>query len=149
MAFPSSGLFVPTIVGCLNGAIPLDLDALTNKVALYTDSVTGANLISDTAYGIGVWASNESTGASYTAGGLTLANATWSHTSGGIVVWDSTVDPAWYNVTVTAHGALYYAPYASNVAIVAQNFGADVSAVSGAFIIQLPNTGIFSLDLIP
>ena len=60
MAFPSSGLFVATFVDALDTTqLALDLDLETHKVALYTNSLTGADLVTDTAYGVGAWASND------------------------------------------------------------------------------------------
>jgi hypothetical protein len=150
MAFPSSGLFVPTFVSALTGTIVLDLDLLTHKVALYTNTVTGADLTTDTAYGVGAWASNEVVGAGYTAGGYTLANTTFAHTAAGVVVWDNTVDPNWTTATITARGGLYYADaLTGNNAIVAQTFGADITSTAGTFTIQLASGGIFSIDFVP
>ena len=151
MAFPSSGLFVPTFVSALNGGIVLDLDLLTHKVALYTNSVTAADLTTDTAYGVGAWASNEvPNGSGYTTGGYTLANTTYAHTAAGVVVWDNTVDPNWTTATITARGGLYYADaLAGNNAIVAQTFGADITSTAGTFTIVLASGGIFSIDYVP
>tara|TARA_R110000868_G_scaffold193153_4_gene437853 strand:+ start:225 stop:689 length:465 start_codon:yes stop_codon:yes gene_type:complete len=154
MAFPSSGLFVPTFVSALNGTIVLDLDVLTHKVALYTNAMTTADLTTDTAYNVGAWATaNEVTGTGYTAGGYTLANTTFTHTTAGVVVWDNTVDPNWTTATITARGALYYADaLAGNNAIVAQTFGADITSTAGTFTIALaaPASGaIFSIDFVP
>ena len=77
MAFPSSGLFVATFVDVLDTTqLALDLDLETHKVALFTNSVTGADLTTDTAYGVGAWASNEvPNGSGYTTGGSTLKAA--------------------------------------------------------------------------
>jgi hypothetical protein len=152
MAFPSSGLFVPTFVSALNGGIVLDLDLLTHKVALYTNAVTGADLTTDTAYNAGAWlsSSNEVVGTGYTAGGYTLANTTFAHTAAGVVVWDNTVDPNWTTATITARGGLYYADaLTGNNAIVAQTFGADITSTAGTFTIQLASGGIFSIDFVP
>lgn len=151
MAFPTSALCVPTFVSALNGGIALDLDVLTHKVALFTNSVTGADLTTDTAYGVGAWAANEvPNGSGYTTGGYTLANTTWAHTAGGVVVWDNTVDPNWTTATFTARGGLYYADaLAGNNIICAQTFGADITATGGTFTITLAAGGIFSIDFVP
>ena len=151
MAFPSSGLFVPTFVTALNGTIALDLDLATHKVALFTNSMGAANLETDTAYGVGVWAANEvPNGSGYTTGGYTLANTTWAHTAGGVVMWDNTVDPSWAGASFTARGGLYYADaLAGNQGIVAQTFGADITATGGTFLITLAGGGIFSIDFVP
>jgi hypothetical protein len=150
MAFPTSGLFVATFVDALDTTqLALDLDLDTHKVALYTNSVTGADLTTDTAYGVGAWASNEVTGTGYTVGGATLVGTTFLHTSGGVVVWDAT-DPSWSTSTITARGALYYADVlAGNNAIVAQTFGADITSTAGTFLITLAAGGIFSIDFVP
>lgn len=151
MAFPSSGLFVPTFVSALNGGIVLDLDLLTHKVALYTNAMTTADLTTDTAYNAGAWSTtNEVVGTGYTAGGYTLANTTYAHTAAGVVVWDNTVDPNWTTATITARGALYYAnALTPKAAIVAQTFGADITSTAGTFTIVLASGGIFSIDFVP
>lgn len=150
MAFPTSGLFVPTFVGALGTAqLALDLDLETHKVALFTNSLATADLTTDTAYGVGVWAANEVVGTGYTAGGATLTGTTWAHTSGGVVMWDAT-DPSWATATITARGALYYADaLAGNNAIMAQTFGADITSTAGTFLITLAAGGIFSIDFVP
>lgn len=151
MAFPSSGLFVATFVSALNGGIVLDLDLTTHKVALFTNSMGAADLTTDTAYGVGVWAANEvANGSGYTTGGYTLAATTWAHTAAGVVKWDNTTDPNWTTASFTARGGLYYADaLAGNNAIVAQTFGADVTATNGTFTIQLDTNGIFTIDFVP
>lgn len=151
MAFPSSGLFVPTFVDAWDTTqLALDLDLDTHKVALFTNSLTGADLTTDTAYGVGAWASNEvPNGSGYTTGGATLTGTTILHTSGGVVVWDAT-DPSWSTATITARGALYYADVlAGNNAIMAQTFGADIVSTAGTFLITLAAGGIFSVDFVP
>jgi hypothetical protein len=151
MAFPASGLFVPTFADILDTTqLALDLDLETHKVALFTNSLTGADLTTDTAYGVGAWASNEvANGSGYTTGGAAFTGTTWAHTSGGVIVWDGT-DPSWSTATFTARGALYYADaLAGNNAIVAQTFGADITATAGTFLITLAAGGVFSLDVVP
>lgn len=146
MAFPStSGVFVPTFVNSLNGVASLNLTGSIN-VALYTNSVTGANLTTDTAYGTGAWASNEVLGTGYTAGGTALVSPTWAHTTGGIVVWDA-ADTYWSTATIIARGALYYVA-ADSRAIFAQTFGADIQTIAGTFTIQYDGAGIFNIDCI-
>lgn len=151
MAFPSSGLFVATFVDALDASqLALDLDLETHKVALYTNSVTGADLVTDTAYGVGAWGSNEvANGGGYTTGGVALTGTTFLSTGSGVVVWDAT-DPSWATATITARGALYYADaLAGNNAIVAQTFGADIVSTGGTFLITLAAGGIFSIDFVP
>ena len=152
MAFPASALFVPTFADALDTTqLALDLDLETHKIALFTNSVTGADLTTDTAYGVGAWASNEvANGNGYTTGGITLTGTSWAHTSLGVVVWDATTDPSWASATFTARGALYYADVlAGNNGIVAQTFGADIVSTGGTFLVQLAAGGIFSIDFVP
>ena len=151
MAFPSSGLFVPTFVDVLDTTqLALDLDLETHKVALFTNSVTGADLVTDTAYGVGAWASNEvANGSGYTTGGVALTGTTWLSTGAGVVVWDAT-DSSWAASTITARGCLIYADaLAGNNAIAALTFGADIVSTAGTFLITWAAGGIFSVDLIP
>jgi hypothetical protein len=151
MAFPSSGLFVATFVDVLDTTqLALDLDLETHKVALFTNSLSTADLTSDTAYGSGVWASNEvANGNGYTTGGAAFTGTTWTHSAGGVVLWDGT-DPSWSTATFTARGALYYADaLAGNNAICAQTFGADITATAGTFLITLAAGGVFSIGFVP
>lgn len=152
MAFPTpSGLFVNTFTLALSGGLVLDLDLLTHKVALFTDAIASPNLITDVGYGTAPWTTTEvAASGSYVAGGYTLANTSWSHTSAGIVVWDNTQDPNWTSATITARGALYYADaLAGNNGICAQTFTNDVTSTAGTFTISLATGGIFSIDFVP
>jgi hypothetical protein len=151
MAFPSSGLFVPTFADAMDTTgLVLNLDLDTHKVALYTNSVTGADLTTDTAYGVGAWGSNEvPNGSGYTTGGALFTGTTYAHTAAGVIMWDGT-DPSWATSTITARGALYYADaLAGNNAIVAQTFGADIASTGGTFLITLAAGGVFSIDFVP
>lgn len=151
MAFPASGLFVATFVDALDATqLALDLDLDTHKVALFTNSVVSPDLTTDTAYGVGPWASNEvANGGGYATGGIALTGTTFLHTAGGVVVWDAT-DPSWASSTITARGALYYADVlAGNNAIMAQTFGADIVSTAGTFLITLAAGGLFSIDFVP
>jgi hypothetical protein len=131
------------------GTIVLNFDLETHRVALYTNSLGAADLTTDTAYGVGVWASNEVVGTGYTAGGALLTSTTYAHTSGGVVMWDA-ADPSWATSTITARGALYYADaLAGNQIIVAQTFGADIVSTGGTFLVTLAAGGIMSVDWVP
>ena len=80
--------------------------------------------------------SDEVTGAGYSAGGVTLTNATPT-TSGTTAIADFN-DPAWAASTVTARGALLYNSSASNKAIAVIDFGADKVTSGATFIVILP-----------
>lgn len=149
MAFPASGLFVPTQVTAGNGTIVLNYDLETHRVALYTNSVAAPDLTVDTAYGVAPWNANEVVGTGYTAGGALLTSTTYAHTSGGVVMWDA-ADPSWSTATITARGALYYADaLAGNQGILAQTFGADIVSTAGTFLITLAAGGLMSVDWVP
>jgi hypothetical protein len=150
MAFPASALCVPTFVTAGTGTIVLNLDLETHKGALYTDSVTGADLTTDTAYGVGAWASNElPNGSGYTTGGNALLNTVWVHTSAGVVKWDFD-NPTWASATWTARGLLCYADaLAGNQIICALNFGANVPVSNGTFEVQIATAGAYTIDYVP
>jgi hypothetical protein len=146
MAFPSSRLAVATFVDVLDTTqLALDLDLETHKVALFNDSVTGADLLTDTAYGVGAWASNESSGTGYTAGGALLTGTTFVHSGSGVMTFDAT-DSSWATSTITARGGLIYADaLAGNNIIVAVNFAANFTSTAGTFLVQWAGGGIFTI----
>lgn len=100
------------------------------KIALYTSSATlGA---STTAYS----ATNEVSGAGYSAGGATLTNVT--PTTSGTTAFTDFADVTWSSSTITARGALIYNSTDSNRAVCVLDFGSDVSSSSGDFTISFP-----------
>ena len=111
-----------------------DLDTDTIKIALYTSSAT-LNATT-TAYAT----TNEVSGAGYTAGGVTLANASVinNSTSG---CFDSD-DPSWTSATFTARGALIYNDTtAGNNSVAVLDFGGDFTVSSGTFRVVFPAPG--------
>ena len=154
MAFPSSGIFAATMTDVFDTSqAALDLDLETHQVALYTDSVTGANLDTDTAYGVGAWASNEvPNGTGYTTGGELLTGTTFTAAT-GVTTWDAT-DTPWTSSTFSSvRGCLIYAAaLASPVAdagIIALNFGSDYGVTSGTFTVQWHTSGILTVNWTP
>lgn len=102
----------------------------TVKTALYTSSATlGA---STTAYS----STNEISGAGYTAGGATMANAT-PVTSGTTAIYDW-ADVSWTSASFTANGSESYNSSKSNKAIFIIAFGSDQTVTAGTFTIQWP-----------
>lgn len=102
----------------------------TFKLALFVSAATlGAGT---TAYS----ATNESSGANYTAGGnnLTRIDPTSSGTTGFVDFADLTFT----NVTITARGCLIYNSTDSNKAVSAHDFGSDKTATAGDFVITMP-----------
>lgn len=151
MAFPSSALAVATFVDALDTTqLAVDLDLETHKVALFTNSVTGADLTTDASYGVGAWASNEvANGSGYTTGGVAITTTVFVHTAGGVVKFDCD-DPSWATASFTARGGLYYCDaLANNNIILAQTFGADFTATAGTFTIQQNASGLFTIDFVP
>lgn len=107
-----------------------DLDTDTIKMALFTSSATlGA---STTAYST----TDEVSGTGYTAGGNTLASPVI--TSSGTTAYVDFADTTWTTASFTARGALIYNASKSNRAIAVLDFGADKTASSGDFVVQMP-----------
>lgn len=152
MAFPSSGLFVATMVDVGDTTqLTMDLDLDTSKVALFTNSLTGADLVTDVGYGAGAWASNEvPNGSGYTTGGELLTGTTYTSQGAGVVRYDAT-DTPWTSSTFSSvRGCLNYLdPLAGNNGIIAINFGADYAVTAGTFTIQWNASGIYTIDFIP
>jgi hypothetical protein len=152
MPFPTSGLFVATYVDVFDTTqLAIDLDLDTHKVALYTNSLTGADLVTATAYGVGAWAANEvPNGSGYTTGGNLLTGTTYVSSGAGVTTWDAT-DTPWTTSTFSAvRGCLIYADaLAGNNAIIALTFGADFAVTAGTFTIQWNASGIYTVDWVP
>lgn len=103
----------------------------TFKLALYTNSATFN--AATTAY----TASNEVSGAGYTAGGGTLTNVT--PTSSGTTAFADFADLTFSSATITARGALIYNDTAAgNPSCIVLDFGSDQSSTSGDFTIVFP-----------
>jgi hypothetical protein len=144
MAF-ASGLYVATVRDALKNAIALDLDAGTDKCALYTNTLTPNFDTDPSSYST----TNEVTGTGYTAGGLTVTSPTVTGAS-GILTYDA-ADLSWATSTISnARGTIIYADALTPKAlIVAVNFGADYSTTAGTFQITWNAGGIFTIDLVP
>lgn len=120
-------------VGLLNGDFDFGTGTTqTFKIALYTSA---ANLsASTTAYS----ATNEASGAGYTAGGQALSVSVVP-TSTGITAFLSFSDVTWSVTTLIARGALIYkADGVTNPAIAVLDFGEDKQTNAGDFIIDFP-----------
>ena len=109
MAVTVSGLFLPTWLDVLDTTqLALDLDLETHKVALFNNTIT-PNFSTDTAYGVGTYATNEITGTGYTAGGATLTTTTVTESPAGTLMWDA-ADVAWAGSTLTGVRHLHHRP---------------------------------------
>jgi len=108
-----------------------DFGADTFKIALFTSAATlGA---STTAYA----ATNETTGAGYTAGGNALTVST-TPTSSGTTAYISYANTTWSTASITARGALIYNSTNANKAVAVLDFGADKTSTAGDFTINFP-----------
>lgn len=103
----------------------------TYKIALFTNAASLDH--TTTAYS----ATNEASGAGYSAGGIALSG--FSVNSSGKTAWlDWTTDPSWSSSTITARYALIYNSSQSNKAVCVIDFGSDKSSSNGEFQIGLP-----------
>ena len=103
----------------------------TFKMALY---VAAATLdATTTAYS----ASNEASGAGYSAGGFTLTNVDPS-TSGTTAMVTFSANPTWTSATFSASQALIYNTSASNKAVAVLDFGGTQTVTVGDFVVTLP-----------
>ncbi len=103
------------------------------KIALYTNSATLDN--STTAYS----ATNEVSGAGYTAGGETL---TATVTQIGNYALLDFADISWTSATFTCRGALVYNSSKSNKSIFVLDFGTDKTVSSGTLAVQFPTADV-------
>ena len=107
----------------------------TFKLALYT------NLASFTAATTAYTATNEVSGAGYTAGGGTLTNVT--PTTSGTTAFTDFADLTFTSATITAAGALIYNDTAAgDPVVVVLDFGGDKSSTSGDFTIVFPTADL-------
>lgn len=149
MAINNSGLFLPTWIDILDTTqLAINLDLITHKVALFTDSIT-PNFSSDTAYGVAPYNANEVSGTGYTSGGVVLLGTAVTDVT-GTLKWDGD-DVSWSTSTITnAKGALIYADaLTGNNAIVLVNLGSNYSTSAGTLLVSWNASGIFNIDLTP
>jgi hypothetical protein len=150
VAVTVSGLFVSTWIDIVDASqLAIDLSLTTNKVALFTNSIT-PNFSTDTAYAVAPYNANEVSGTGYTAGGAAVASPTVTESPTGSLMYDL-ADSAWTTSTITgARCALLYSNALSpKAAICLVNFGADYSTVAGTFTITYASSGMFAIDLTP
>lgn len=116
-------------VGVTRGATTAD----TFKAALYLASATYN--ASTTAYS----ATGEVSGTNYTAGGVTITNATAPNTSGTTAFWTPSAAFSWSTVTLsTAFDAvLVYNSTQSNKAVSVHTFGSQ-TVTAGNFTLTMP-----------
>lgn len=148
MAVTVSGLYYNTFHDILfSQQLAVDLSLTTNKVALYTNSLT-PNFDSDTGYSAAPYTSNEISGTGYTAGGAAVTSPAIADSPTGTLAF-SIGNVSWTTSTITnARCALLYAAALTNKNCVAlTNFGADYSTSAGTFTIQWATAGLFTIQL--
>ena len=151
MAATASGLYVLNWIDILDATqLAVDLSLTTNKVALFTSSITAPNFSTDTAYGVAPYNANEASGTGYTSGGNVVASPTVTESPTGTLMYDI-ADSSWATSTITnAQFALVYADaLAGNNAIVGIYLGGIYSTVAGTFLITWAAGGVFTIDLVP
>lgn len=144
MAFPASKMFKPIFKAALENTAAIDLNSDVIKCALYPNSITGTfDFDADAGYGTAPWTTAaETTGTGYTAGGATLATPAVTIAS-GVLKFDAG-DASWASSSITARGGLVYDD-TLDYGIVAVNFGADFTSVSGTFTVQWNASGILTI----
>jgi hypothetical protein len=150
VAVTVSGLFVLNWIDIVDASqLAVDLSLTTNKVALFTNTIT-PNYSTDTAYAVAPYNANEISGTGYTAGGAAVASPTITESPTGTLMYDL-ADVSWTTSTITnARCSLFYAnALAPKAAICLVNFGADYSTSAGTFTIQWAAGGMFNIDLTP
>lgn len=125
----TQGMCTSFKVQLLNGVHNFSAD--TFKMALYTSSATIGE--STTAYS----ATNEASGANYTAGG-NIIYVDVQPTSGGNTAYVSFSNTTWTTATITAAGAMIYNNSKSNAAVCVLNFGGDKTSTAGNFSVNFP-----------
>jgi len=120
-----------------------DMDADTFRCALFTSSHTpdaGQTVLADL--------TSEASGTGYTAGGVTLANVTWT-TVDTTAVLDAD-DPSWTDASVTARYAVIYksgeANGLTNPLVCLLDFGEDKGVTAGTFTVTFNASGILVLS---
>src|SRR5262245_56149537 len=151
-AFSSSGMYVTPWIDIFDASqLAVDFSLTTHKWALYTNTLT-PNFSTDASYS----SSNEISGTNYTAGGRTIAagggSPTTTESPTGTIMYDQN-DMTWPTATFTARGGILYADAlttpTADALIVAQTYGADITATAGTFTIQFNSLGVLTLDITP
>jgi hypothetical protein len=152
-AITASGLFIPTWLDLLDTTqLAIDLDLETHKGALFTDAVV-PNFSTDTAYAVAPYNASETSGGSWTSGGVALTTTVFTEAVSGKGVFDGADVSVATTDIASAMGYLLYADVlVGNNAICLVDFITAVSTTNGTFTITwtAPGSGgIFNIDLTP
>jgi hypothetical protein len=119
----------------LLGVHDLETDDIKMALFLATADLGAATTVYTT--------TGETSGAGYTAGGLTLTGVTVL--TSGTTAYVDFADPSWNPANFTARGALIYNASKSNKAIAVLDFGSDKTTTT-TFTVQMPaNTATSAL----
>jgi hypothetical protein len=150
VAVTQSGLYGATLHDILfSQQLAVDLSLTTNKVALYTNSITpNFALAGDTGYSAAPYTTNEIAGTGYTAGGAAVASPTLTESPTAYLAFGM-ANVAWTTSTITnARCAYVYANALTNKnGICLITFGADYSTTAGTFTVQWASGGLWAIQL--
>lgn len=150
MAVTASGLYYLTfrdILGTAQTAVDLDSET-TNKIALYTNSIT-PNFDTDTTQAAAPYNANEATGTNWAAGGVVLTTTGFSVTTGTLAWTAANVSVASTTLTGVRAGLIYGLATTTKSCVCLVNFTSDYSTNNGTFAITWNGSGIFTIDLTP
>jgi len=149
MAITAQGLFGLTFMDAWDTTqLALDLDLETHKGALFTDTVT-PDFTTDTAYNVSPYDANETSGGSWSAGGIALTGTALT-VAAGTMKYDATDVSVATSTVTNAMGYLLYADaLGGNNAILLVDFETAVTTSSGTLQITWDAAGIFTWDYTP
>ncbi len=155
MAWTISGFFTQGIADIFADTVAFDWTSGTWNVALFNDTAVPDFTVTAalSAYGAGVWASNEVSGAGWAAGGPVLAGGSLTKESPGAgqTKLDATDQSETSTTLVAAEGCLLYkGSLASPVVdqgLLAIDFGAPFSTTNGTFAITWDTNGVAYFDV--
>ncbi len=155
MAFGGSGFFTQSFVDLIDGTALLLWGSATWNIALFNDTATPDFTVTaaNSAYGVGVWATNEVSGTGWSAGGPTLVTTSPVKESpaAGQVIMDATDVSETATTLVNAEGCLIYrgsltTPVVDQGLIVV-DFGAAYSTTNGTFAVTFDTNGVAYHDI--
>ena len=155
MAFSGSGFFTASLVDLFAQTAAIDWGTATWNIALFNNSATPDFTVAsaNTAYGVGVWSTNEVTGTGWSAGGPTLTTAApeAEQPAAGQVRLDATDVSETGTTLSAARGCLIYmgslATPVVDQGFVVVDFGADYSTTAGTFAVTWDANGVGYFDI--
>ncbi len=149
MTVTASALFGTTLMDLLDTTqLAVDYDLETHKGALFTDTLT-PNYDTDTAYGVSPYDGNETSGGSWSAGGIVLTGTALSLSSGTMKFDATDVTVATTDVTAAMLYLLYADVLGGNNALFGIDFVTAVTTVNGTLTITWNGSGIYTVDYTP